>query len=103
MESASSGAGAQAGDDLALNEERVMWREVDDEVIVLDKRTWTYMGINGSGAVLWREIAGGSTRPRLVARLLDAFGIDEERAGRDVDAFLELLRTHGLLAEASGA
>jgi hypothetical protein len=79
-----------------------MWREVEDEVIVLDKRTWTYMGINGSGAVLWCEIAKGSTIERLMQQLRDAYGIDAETARRDVDGFLEMLRGHELLTEGAG-
>ncbi len=77
-----------------------MWREVDGEVIVLDKRTWTYMGINGSGALLWKELAGGSSTELLVERLRGEFGLDEAAAVRDVGAFVELLRGHGLLATA---
>lgn len=85
--------------ELALDLEHLMWREVGEEVIVLDKRTWTYMGINGSGALLWRELAGGGRVPQLVACLRETYGIAEEQALRDVGAFVELLRGHGLLAD----
>lgn len=76
-----------------------MWREVGDEVIVLDKRTWTYMGVNGSGALLWRELAEGGDGARLVTCLRETYGLAEDDAIRDVGAFVELLRGHGLLAD----
>jgi hypothetical protein len=89
--------------ELVLDEDSLMWREVEDEVIVLDKRTWTYMGINGSGAVLWKEMAQGATAEQLVACLRATYGVGETEALRDVDAFVELLRGHRLLADgASG-
>lgn len=79
-----------------------MWREVEDEVIVLDKRSWTYMGINGSGAVLWKELAHGASATRLVECLRATYGIDEAAAQRDAGDFLAMLREHGLLAAPTG-
>lgn len=97
VESGSSESPAPTGEALALNDACLMWREVEDEVIVLDKRTWTYMGINGSGAVLWKGIAQGASVAQLVERLRAAYGIDEQAAVRDAGAFVEMLREHGLL------
>lgn len=98
VESGSSESPASPAEDLALNDECLMWREVEDEVIVLDKRSWTYMGINGSGAVLWKEIAqGASSVARLVECLQATYGIDEAAATRDAGSFVEMLREHGLL------
>lgn len=79
-----------------------MWREVEDEVIVLDKRTWNYMGINGSGALLWKEIARGASSAELVKRLCESYEIDERTASRDVDAFLVMLEGHDLLRRGEG-
>jgi len=79
-----------------------MWREVEDEVIVLDKRTWNYMGINGSGALLWKEIACGATLADLVKRLCESYEIDERTASYDVDAFLAMLEGHDLLRRREG-
>ncbi len=82
---------------LSLDSENLMWREVEDEVIVLDMRTWTYMGINGSGTVLWKKIARGANPSALVDCLRETYEIDEQVAARDVEAFLSMLREHGLL------
>jgi Coenzyme PQQ synthesis protein D (PqqD) len=84
---------------LGLKDDCLMWREIEDEVIVLDKRTWTYMGINGSGALLFKEIAESTTLGSLVARLKEHFGISESIAQRDVEAFVVMMESHELLAE----
>jgi len=88
-----------AGSPLRLAEESLTWREVDGEVVVLDRRSWMYMGVNGSGVLLWKEILDGASRSRLVDCLRDAYEIDAEMAQRDVEAFLETLSSHNLLVE----
>jgi hypothetical protein len=92
----------QMGNTLGLAKDSLMWREVEDEVIVLDKRTWTYMGINGSGAVLWKKIAEGADAAVLVECLCRTYEIDEQTAARDVDAFLALMKTHDFLLDETG-
>lgn len=90
-------------EEVVLDLDPLMWRQVGDEVIVLDKRTWTYMGVNGSGALLWLKLTEGAGRAGLEACLRDTYGLAEEAAARDVGEFVELLRGHGLLADdASG-
>ena len=84
---------------LKLAEEALTWREVDGEIVVLDRRSWMYMGVNGSGMLLWKLIVEGASLPRLVESLRDAYELDAEVAQRDVEAFLELLSSHNLLVE----
>jgi hypothetical protein len=50
--------------------------------------------------MLWRRLVEGADRYKLVEGLVAEFGIDEFTATRDVDAFLEGLERHGLVAEA---
>ena len=74
------------------------WREIDDEIVALDTRDAIYLAVRGSGAVLWRLLADSTTRGGLVNALVETYGIDETRAGADVDAFLATLNERGLLA-----
>lgn len=83
---------------LQLRAEGLNWREIEDEVVAVDTVTSTYLSANGSGLLLWRELARGATHDELVSRLVDAYGIDRERASGDVDQFVEDLSTQGLLA-----
>jgi hypothetical protein len=82
---------------LALANERLIWHEVDDQVMVLDKRTWHYLSINDSGTLLWRQIAQGATRAELIARLRHDCELDEQAAARDVQAFISMMQEHGIL------
>ena len=83
---------------LRLDPQAVEWRAVEGEVVALDLNRASYLGINPTGAILWEEIARGTTRDVLVERLMEGFEIDRPRAESDVDAFIEDLAGRGLLA-----
>lgn len=83
---------------LTLREGAVSWREVDGETILLDIDNADYLGLNGAGTLLWRLMAAGTTRTRLIGALHAEFGIDTEQATDDVDAFLHQARQRKLLA-----
>jgi hypothetical protein len=83
--------------ELRLREDAVHWRHVGGEVIAVDVDRSVYVGANVSGAVLWQELAIGTTFDALVDRLVSVFGIDRERAGADVSAFVDAVRAEGLL------
>ena len=82
---------------LRLRQDAIAWREIDGEVIALGLESSTYLGTNSSGAMLWKRLAEGTTRAELVDVLASTFGLELGRAEADVDAFLEDLRSRGLL------
>lgn len=83
--------------ELKLRSEGLEWREIEDEVIAIDIRNSSYLSANGSGLVIWRELAEGTTRVLLIERLVETFGVETDRAAADVDHFLADLRSRGLL------
>jgi Coenzyme PQQ synthesis protein D (PqqD) len=76
----------------------VVWREVLDEIIVLDQASWRYLTVRGAGVTLWPGLVGGATLGQLADRLVERFGIDRGLAGADVTRFVGLLGDRGLLA-----
>jgi hypothetical protein len=82
---------------LRLRAGRLRWTTVDDEVVVVDGDTSTYLAANPSAAVLWRALAEGATEDALAALLVDTYALDGERAAADVGAFLDDLRRRGCL------
>jgi hypothetical protein len=85
------------GEILRLKPEAVEWREIEGEVVAIDRRSDTYLGVNRSGARLWQALAAGATRDQLADELVDAFGIAREQALADADSFVGLLAEHELL------
>lgn len=84
---------------MRLRADELVWQVVDSEIVVLDLRKSVYFRINGSGATLWEQLAGGTTRSDLEAALVDTYGIPPEEASADVDSFLEDTRQRGFLEE----
>jgi Coenzyme PQQ synthesis protein D (PqqD) len=81
-----------------LNPSAVSWREVDGEILALDLVSSTYLATNPAGALLWKPLVDGTSRDALIELLTAEFEVDAERAAADVDAFLKMLATQGLLA-----
>ena len=81
-----------AVEEIRLKSQELEWREVDGEIIVLESERSVYMATNPAATLLWQLLAGGATRERLCAALVEAYGIDAGLASRDVDAFLEQAR-----------
>lgn len=93
-----SGPGRPHG--LRLDEEAVAWRLVEGEVVALDQGGSEFLAVNLSGALLWEQLAAGTTRQALIDRLVAVYGIEAARATHDVAAFLEDLDRRGLLIHA---
>ena len=83
-----------------LRDRSLDWLPVDDEVVVLDGERDLYLGTNSSGSVLWEALAAGATRSQLAGLLVERFDIEQDRAGSDVEAFLEQLASENLVEEA---
>lgn len=80
-----------------LRADAVDWREVDGQVVVLDRAGSVYLAVNAAGAALWPAIVEGATRSQLVQVLLDTFDVERSRAERDVDVFVASLAERDLL------
>jgi hypothetical protein len=80
-----------------LRVDDVVWREVGDDLVVLELSTSTYLTLNGSAKQLWIGLADGGTVAGLVERLTALYGISDEQASSDTEAFLAALAERKLL------
>jgi hypothetical protein len=75
-------------------------RQVGDDVMVLDLATSQYFSVGGSGLTILDVLGRGETTPdAIVAEILAVYAVDEDRARRDVGAFLDRLDAAGLLVD----
>lgn len=85
------------GERIALDLDAVVWREVDDEVIILELATAVYLTLNGSARLLWLRLDQGATEDELAEVLAETYDIAIEQAAVDTRAFLDALRERSLL------
>ena len=83
---------------LTVDTDRAVWREIGDEVVILDVPTTTYLNLNKSARVLWKRLDGGATSLELAAELVATYGISESQAASDVRGFLDALQERSLLS-----
>jgi hypothetical protein len=74
-----------------------VWREVDDEIILLEMETGSYLNLNGSARVLWNALAESASEEELSAALVEAFGVDHDQATSDARAFLAELSRRSMI------
>jgi hypothetical protein len=74
-----------------LDPERVVWREVDNEIVAVDLVNATYLSANPAAGVLWPLLAAGATPDEMVATILAEFDANEAQVRQDVMAFLQAL------------
>jgi Coenzyme PQQ synthesis protein D (PqqD) len=84
-----------------LRSDALEWREVEGEIVVLDLATRSYLAVSQTGAILWPSLAAGADASELTDLIVTRFGVSEERAAADVDAFIEELSNRGLLEPVS--
>lgn len=86
------------GDDhVRVLTDNVLWRDLDDQIVLLDLRTSSYLRLNQTGASLWPLLVEGCSRSALVDVLVREHGRPRSAAAADVDAFLEDLQSKRLL------
>ena len=85
------------GQMMRLDADRAVWREVADEVVILDVVSSTYFNLNRAAAALWKRLETGATAEDLVSELVTKYGLPAERAQSDVRTFIDQLEGLSLL------
>jgi hypothetical protein len=86
-----------AQEKLHLKVDDVVWREVGDELVVLELTSSVYLTLNGTAKILWEGLASGSTTDSLVELLTDDYEVSAEQARADTESFLSDLTERNLL------
>jgi Coenzyme PQQ synthesis protein D (PqqD) len=80
-----------------LRSEGVTWRELDEQIVVLDLESSLYLNVTGAGAVAWKLLAASTTLDAMVDAVLEVYDVDAETARADLQGFLDDLAQRKLL------
>ena len=83
--------------------EGVVWRDLDDEVVILDVVSNQYFGLSGAGSAMWRQLAEHGSVDKTVASLQQEFDAGAEQLRADLEALIKDLEGKGLLKISDGA
>jgi hypothetical protein len=75
----------------------VTYRRVDDEIVLLDERTETYLGLNPTAAIIWEAIAAGGSPATAAEALVVQTTASPAEATADTEALLVECVRLGLL------
>jgi hypothetical protein len=75
----------------------VLFRQLEEEAVLLDTAHGTYFGLNAVGTSAWTLLAGGATLEEAVTALLAAFDAPRERVWPDLLALVRDLARHELV------
>jgi hypothetical protein len=82
--------------------EGLIWRIVDDELIVVRPGDGDLLVLNEVGAFIWQSMDGKQTVAELSRLVCDEYEVGPDEAQADVAEFLQELDSQGLLAMAAG-
>ncbi len=85
---------------MRLRTEDLVWQDLDDDLVILDLRASTYLRLNDTAAVLFRELDRTGSTEALVTKLRSEYEVATEDAERDVQSFLSRLSDYDLIADA---
>ncbi len=78
--------------------ERVVYKKVGDEMVLLDFERGVYYGLNPVGARVWDLLAEGKTADEIVNMLTDEFDVHRTDVAGDVIALMDDLAANGLVS-----
>ena len=83
---------------LAKNE-KIPWRLIEEEAVLLDLDEGEVLRLNPVGAEIWNAIDGTRTVAEIVAHICRTFEVSHRTARRDAQQFLKQLLRHELVEE----
>ncbi|MDP2939166.1 MAG: PqqD family peptide modification chaperone [Candidatus Omnitrophota bacterium] len=78
---------------------KIVYRDFDDEIVVINTFTKSYFYLNDVSAQIWRKLNSGNRPVEVMDYLIEEYGISKEQASQDVDEYLYELAQAGLLNE----
>ena len=77
----------------------VVFKQVGDELVLLDFDRGIYYGLDPIGARMWQLLAAGQSADAAVEVLVDEYDVSREEVMRDLDRLISELREQRLLID----
>jgi len=82
--------------------EDVIWRRVDDKIVVIKDAGLAIHVLNKTAAMIWEMYDGERSVDEIAQRLVERFDVPFDEACRDIEEIVEKLIKLGLMKQARG-
>ena len=79
--------------------QNVAWRDVNDEVVILDLKSGEYYTLNSVGQFIWKSAMQDMPLTDIQQAIVDEFDVAPERAEKDLHEFVAAMIQEGMLHE----
>lgn len=81
----------------SIDKEKIFWRTVEGQVIILNVDTGYYYNLDEIGTLVWNMAFDNKTADQIIAEILNNYETDERSARRDVRALLMEMQNEKLI------
>ena len=82
-----------------INNDKVAWRIIDGEAVIMNLNKGNYYSLNNSGAMIWNMLSENKDRSNIVEEILKEFKVSKSRAEKDLDTLLKDLLKEDLVTK----
>jgi len=75
----------------------VIYRDLEDEAVLLDLKTGTYFGLDPMGTRMWHLLEENGSLQLVAQRITEQYDVTADVCERDLREFVERLREKGLV------
>ncbi|HJT59480.1 MAG TPA: PqqD family protein [Ktedonobacteraceae bacterium] len=84
---------------MLFRNDKILWRELDGEAILLDPREGCSYNLNVIGTLIWKMLDGTHTVSDIATAICESYEVDFEQASHDVQQLLDDLHANHLLSD----
>jgi uncharacterized lipoprotein len=86
--------------DYEINKDKVSWRRVNGEIIIIHLETTNYYSINKTGSIIWEMLSQQpSSEEEIIERVSKQYSVDSKTTGKDVQLYLRTMLEEDLIQE----
>lgn len=77
--------------------EKIIWKTVQEEAVLLDSRNGRYFGLNPVGCSFWQNVDSKRTLGEIINLLIEEYDIDRNILVSDIEDLIGVLKNKELL------
>ena len=82
---------------IIIDKDRITWRKLQDEFVLMHLDTGAYYSLNETGVIIWQGLVDERPHAAIVAEVIEQYEADEETVRRDFEGLVNDLTGQGLV------